>query len=404
MARISIVTSGHICTNPRVVREADVLSAAGHDVTVIGVSFDPKQAELDEQMLKKRAWIYQAAADLRRGLLLSTLNRTWSRFRSYSARCLLAANLQDPHSLGYAVDRLLTSSIKQNADLTIAHLEVAMWIGMEMHRRGHRVGVDIEDWYSESSPEPNLPRLRFLRALEQEILSYSVHMTTTSMAMADALEAFYKCVKPKVIYNSLPSVQQRCFATHNNDWTRFIWFSQTLGKDRGLQDVFGALPLLEGHWTLELRANASSEMRSWVESQVPLSLRPRVTIEPTVPPDELPRVVAKHDIGLALEPLSCRNKALTVSNKMFQYLQSGLLVAASDTPGQREVLNAFPQGGRLYSPGDCISLARVLNSWLHDPLQIRGLKDVISREANQRFGYERQAQRLLESVSRALEN
>jgi glycosyltransferase involved in cell wall biosynthesis len=386
------------------VREADVLSAAGHDVTVIGVSFDPRQAELDEQMLKKRAWMYQAAADLRCGSLSSTLNRTWSRFRSYLARCLLAANLQDPHSLGYAVDRLLTSSIKQNADLTIVHLEVAMWIGMKMHKRGHRVGVDIEDWYSESSPEPNLPRLRFLRVLEQEILRHSVHMTTTSMAMADALEVFYKCVKPKVIYNSVPSVPQRCFATHNNEWTRLIWFSQTLGKDRGLQDVFGALPLLEGHWTLELRANASSQMRSWVESQVPLSLRPRVTIEPTVPPDELPRVVAKHDIGLALEPLSCRNKALTVSNKMFQYLQSGLLVAASDTPGQREVLNAFPQGGRLYSPGDYISLARILNSWLHDPLQIRDRKDVVSREANQRFGYERQAQRLLESVSRALKN
>jgi glycosyltransferase involved in cell wall biosynthesis len=403
VAKISIVTSGHICTNPRVWREADALSAAGHDVTVIGVSFDPQQAELDQQMLKKRAWTYQAAADLRHRSLSSSITRSWYRFRSRVARCLLTANLQDPHALGYAVDRLLTSSIKRNANLTITHLEVAMWVGRELQKRGLRVGVDIEDWYSESTPNPSLPRARFLRGLEEEILKRSVHMTTTSTAMAGALQAAYGCAKPKVIYNSLPSVRVVGCGFRDGP-SRLIWFSQTLGKDRGLQDVFAALPLLRGDWTLELRSHVSSEMWDWVESQVPSSLRWRVKIEPTVPPDELPSVVAKHDIGLAPEQPSCRNKALTVSNKMFQYLQSGLLVAASDTPGQREVLDAFPQGGRLYPPGNPDSLARVLNSWLLDPLQIRIRKDLVSREANELFGYERQTRRLLESVSLALEN
>src|ERR1700686_3135549 len=147
MARISIVTSGHICTNPRVWREADALSAAGHDVTVIGVSFDPHQAELDEQMLKKRFWVYQAAADLRQGSTLRTIDRTRSRLRSRLASRLLAANLHDPNALGYAVNRVLSSAIKQGADLTITHLEVALWVGTELHKRGFRVGADIEDWY-----------------------------------------------------------------------------------------------------------------------------------------------------------------------------------------------------------------------------------------------------------------
>jgi glycosyltransferase involved in cell wall biosynthesis len=372
-------------------------------VVVIGVSFDHQQAELDQQMLKKRSWAYQAAADLRHGSLPSTITRAWCRFRSRVARCLLAANLQDPYALGYAVDRLLTSSIERNADLTITHLEPAMWVGRELQRRGFRVGVDVEDWYSESSANPSLPRARFLRGLEEGILKVSVHRTTTSTAMADALQAAYGCEKPQVIYNSLPSVRVAGCGFRDGP-SRLIWFSQTLGKDRGLQDVFAALPLLRGDWTLELRANVSSEMRDWVESQVPGSLRSRVKIEPTVPPDELPSVVAKHDIGLAPEQLSCRNKALTVSNKMFQYLQSGLQIAASDTPGQREVLDAFPQGGRLYFPGDPDSLARVLNPWLLDPLQIRSRKDLVAIEANERFGYELQAQGLLESVTRALEN
>lgn len=402
MARISIVTSGHICTNPRVWREADALSASGHEVTVVGVCFDLGQAELDEQMLKKRHWVYQAAVDLRNGSASRTMRRTWDRLRSRVARSALSANLKDPHALGYAVDRVLSCALKLKADLTINHLEVAMWVGIQLHKRGFRVGVDVEDWYSESTADPNRSRSRFLHALEREILQRAAHATTTSQSLADGLAAEYECAKPRVIYNSGPAVLGIC-STSASGPTRLIWFSQTLGEDRGLQDVFGALPLLEGDWTLELRANASREMRLWVESQVPRAMHSRVSIKPTVPPDELPCLVAKYEIGLAPEPPSCRNKALTISNKLFQYLQSGLLVAASDTAGQREVLNAFPQGGRLYSPGDHGSLARILNSWLRDPMLFKRYKQTILREANERFAYERQAEVLLDSVNRALE-
>ena len=362
---------------------------------MIGVCFDPKQAEIDQQMLSSRSWVYQAAADLRSHSL-------WHRGRARLGRTLLAGNIRDPYALGYAVDRILNSAIKQKADLTITHLEVAMWVGTKLHKRGFRVGVDIEDWYSESRAETNVPRARFLRALEQEMLNRSVHATTTSHAMADALAARYQCHKPKVIYNSVPHFAG-CESAATISPVRLIWFSQTLGRDRGLQDVFAALPLLKGEWTLELRANASGDMCSWVDSQVAPALRSRVCIEPTVPPEQLSCVVAKCDIGLAPEPPSCGNKTLTIANKIFQYMQCGLAVAASDTAGQREILSVFPQGGCLYSSGDASSLADVLNSWLNDPFRLKASKQAIASEANQRFAYERQSTILLDSVKRGLE-
>lgn len=363
---------------------------------MIGVCLDAKQAEIDKQMLSGRSWVYQAAADL-----LS--HSLWHRCRARVGRTLLAGNVWDPYALGYAVDRVLTSAIEQKADLTITHLEAAMWVGTKLHKRGFRVGVDIEDWYSESRAETNVPRARFLRALEQEILNRSVHATTTSHAMADALAARYQCHKPKVIYNSVPYFSGCGSSATTASPVRLIWFSQTLGRDRGLQDVFAALPLLKGKWTLELRANASNEMRSWVDSQVPPALRSRVCIEPTVPPEQLSCVVAQCDIGLAPEPPSCGNKALTIANKTFQYMQCGLSVAASDTPGQREILTAFPRGGCLYSSGDSSSLADILNSWLNDSVRLKTSKQAIASEANRRFAYERQAKILLESINRGLE-
>jgi hypothetical protein len=107
-------------------------------------------------------------------------------------------------------------------------------------------------------------------------------------------------------------------------------------------------------------------------------------------------------VGLALEQPSCLNKQLTASNKIFQYLQSGLLVAASGTPGQREVLSEIPLAGLCYAPGDFQALAKILNGWISELPKIGERKAWIYREANLRFSYQQQSERLLDSVNRAL--
>ena len=403
MAKISIVTTGHISSNPRVWREADALSAAGHDVVVTGVWFDPVEAELDQQMLKSRSWQFIPAADLRGPSFYSKAYRLWSRLRARCGRVLLKHRVRNANALGYAVSSLYRCAFRQRAQLTITHLEPALWVGLELKRMGFAIGVDFEDWYSEGSTEAplNTQSLQFYKDLERKILTCAVHVTTTTRSMASALQEAYSSGDITVIYNSTPVIAAGP-SSPSDDTLRLLWFSQTLGKDRGLQDIFAALPLLRGQWSLELRAKASPNMSGWVESQVAPALRSRVRIEPTVPPEELSNVVACHDVGLALEQPCCLNKQLTASNKIFQYLQSGLLVASTDTPGQREVLSEIPLAGLCYAPGDFQALAEILNGWIGELPKIRQRKVWIYREANLRFGYQHQSARLLDSVNRAL--
>jgi glycosyltransferase involved in cell wall biosynthesis len=403
VAKISIVTTGHISSNPRVWREADALSAAGHDVVVTGVWFDPVEAELDQQMLNSRSWQFIPAADLRGPSFYSKAYRLWSRLRAKCGRVLLKHSVRNANALGYAVSSLYRCAFRQRAELTITHLEPALWVGLELKRMGFAIGVDFEDWYSEGSTETplNTPSLQFYKDLERKILTSAVHVTTTTRSMANALQEAYSPGDITVIYNSTPVIAEGP-SSPSDDTLRLLWFSQTLGKDRGLQDIFAALPLLKEHWGLELRAKASPSMRAWAESQVAPALRSRVRIEPTVPPEELSNVVACHDVGLALEQPSCLNKQLTASNKIFQYLQSGLLVAATDTTGQREVLSEIPLAGLCYAPGDFQALAEILNGWISELPKIRERKAWIYREANLRFSYQHQSERLLDSVNRAL--
>ena len=403
VAKISIVTTSHISSNPRVWREADALSVAGHDVVVIGVWFDPVEAELDQQMLKSRSWQFIPAADLRGPSFYSKAHRLWSRLTAKCGRILLEHSIRNANALGYAVSSLYQCAFRQRAQLTITHLEPALWVGLELKRMGFAVGVDFEDWYSEGSTETplNTPSLRFYRDLERKILNYAVHVTATTRSMANALQEAYSPRNITVIYNSTPVIAEGP-SSPSDDTLRLLWFSQTLGKDRGLQDIFAALPLLRGQWNLELRAKASPSMRAWVDSQVGPEVRTRIQIEPTVPPEELSNVVVRHDVGLALEQPCCLNRQLTATNKIFQYLQSGLLVAATDTPGQQEVLSQVPLAGVCYAPGDFQALAEILNGWIRGLPGIRQRKNWIYREANRRFSYQHQSESLLDSVDRAL--
>lgn len=403
MARIALVTSGHFCTNPRVWREADVLSRAGHAVTVIGVAYDQAQNDLDRRMLSARTWRYEAAANLTGDTLASLIALALYRLRSRIGKEVLTRGIRDANALGYAVKRLLSTARRHRADLTIVHLEPALWVGAQLLREGFRVGVDLEDWYSENDKQPGkaeVQRRAFLRLLEGAVLRNAAHSTTTSRAMAAAACAEYGCKAPGVIYNS---IFVRPFRPGSEDkLVSLIWFSQTLGAGRGIEDLCLALPLLQGDWRIEIRAKATSAATAWLRSLIPTELWHRMKLEPTVPPDELSATVARHDIGLALEVPDCRNKDLTASNKLFEYLQSGLSVVASDTAGQREILRLVPDAGELYPPGDYRALASAINRRISARNQLRADRARIHRLANETLAYEVQAGRLLRSVDAAL--
>jgi hypothetical protein len=401
MARIAIITSGHFSTSPRVWREADALAAANHDVTVIGVRFDPEQTDIEQQMLRGRPWRYIAAADLCQRSWTSRVNWNYQRFRARWARWRTLLGGSDPHALGYAVDSLLKTVQREKPELTILHLESALWVGTRLIRQGFRVGVDIEDWHSENQTN-DLKRHRVLRRLESEVFPAAVHATTTSHALASAISSTFGIREPVVIYNGDPSVNLGNPAPLQGP-LRMLWFSQTVGLDRGLGDLFAVLSRLQGDWRLEIRGKASSQMLKWLEKSIPAAVRSRVHLESPVPPDRLMGVIAQHDLGLALEPPISRNRDLTVSNKTVQYLQAGLSVLSTDTAGAREVHSVIPEAVVLYPNGKTSILADCLNDMIRNRQQLVERRGAIHGVANEIFGYEHQASGLLSSIDRALE-
>src|SRR5438552_3901969 len=76
--KVCLVGATHPCHNPRLVREADTLIAAGHSVRVVAPSFSERLAAKDRRLVSVRTWDFEPV-DFRptvtRGRVLSAVIR-----------------------------------------------------------------------------------------------------------------------------------------------------------------------------------------------------------------------------------------------------------------------------------------------------------------------------------------
>jgi glycosyltransferase involved in cell wall biosynthesis len=406
MAKILILIGAHLCTAPRPIKEAEALAVAGHDVTVRGFWFDPELVNRDRILMAGRKWRFKPIIDFQPAHRLNNwklrlqsrlAKEQFQRFGSFS-----------PALLGYGARAMLKVARETRADLTIVHSEAGLWVGNQLLAQGLCVGVDFEDWFSEDLlPEAraNQP-IAQLKVLESHLAHDCTYCLTTSHAMAEAMAEAYQFPKPTVIYNVFPWTERSQINNRSDRKNRSLpslhWFSQTIGPGRGLEVLFQALLHLPIPVEIHLRGNYSESARQWLEPLVPLAWRDRLFIHPSVPNGELLSHIAEHDIGLALEVPYCLNKQFTISNKLFQYLQAGLAVIATDTVGQREVFSRSPAIGQLVPNNNPLAVAQAIEYLLTQPHQLVSAKAAALEAAQEIFCWEKQANALVEISERAL--
>jgi glycosyltransferase involved in cell wall biosynthesis len=397
MARILILIGGHLCTAPRPQKEAAALAAAGHDVLVVGLWFDAALADRDQQICaaiqsldQSQFWRFQPLLDFRGRDWRQQYQRSGIRIQAKLAQQLFQrAQILLPALLGYGAKAMLRFARDYHADLTIVHSEAGLWVGQQLQQQGYRVGVDFEDWFSEDLlPAAKMTRpITWIKSLEASLIHNCHYCLTTSQAMATAMATVYNSAEPTVIYNAFPPSDLGQNAQRYVDRTKqtapsLHWFSQTIGPGRGLETLFAALPHVQSSVEIHLRGNCPNLYRDWLMSIIPAEWHDHVFLHETVPNQELPIRIAEHDIGLALEIPYCPNKQFTTSNKLFQYLQAGLAVIATDTAGQREILQACPQASQLIASDDPKSLAAAINHWVQHPGQLAIAKQAATQASD----------------------
>jgi len=328
----------------------------------------------------------------------------WHRARVWVARKLVShIGWSTPWALG-PVKPLLIHALRTPADLTIVHTEAPFWVGGELLKMGRCVAADFEDWYSEDLlPSAQKARpLALIRRIEKQLLHSAAFCTTTSTSMAKALAHTYDAPVPAVIPN--------CFPLHCSPAKRptrtpeLVWYSQTTGPGRGLEEfitLWGKLPPTCGCLTLigSLVPGYDNALRQLL----PGSAFHRLKFHEPVPPDELPLTLTRFDVGLALEHRTPPNKDLTISNKIFQYLNAGLAIIATPTKGQMEVMHHAPQAGVVVD-FESTDTSHILEEFLANSGRIKNGQMASRQAAENHYHWEKFSPRLLELLETVTRN
>ena len=401
MKKVLILSGSHPCHNPRVVKEADALSEMGMKVEVLGMNFLPHLIEEDRELVRDRKWKYTAVP----GPLHPGMGGKSFRYRlSRRVANLLAAKtgIQTAAQLGGWRKDFLREAHTRNADLTIAHSPATLWVAGELMKRGRKVAVDFEDWFSREHTETSWHPDRVIARLEREVLQGAAHATCTSKAMAEAIGRAYGR-SPEIVYNAFPLAEAPEPAPEPGpEGPKVLWISQALGPGRGLELLAEALRQCEPKLSVTLVGNPQGSYAEMLSGLIPPAWRGRVVLQKQLKDREVLRFIAQHHIGLALEQKQPPNRDLTATNKILQYLMCGLAVAATDTKGQREIAAQAAGAIELCGVEDPARLAKILNGWAADPAVLWKARAQSRKAAVEKYCWEKEGAQLTRLIERNL--
>ncbi|WP_162996813.1 glycosyltransferase family 4 protein [Mucilaginibacter kameinonensis] len=397
---ICIVTQSHLCRNPRVLKEATALAAAGYDIHILTGSVS---ADLYAQDLSAIANFpnirLQLVSDLSKTNSKSISDRFFNKLGRWVIRRF---KIENSLALGYGALRYYDAARAIKADLYICHQELPTHIGSRLLKAGFKVAFDLEDWYSEDLlPEARTERpIGLLRHAESEALKKGTFCITTSNTLAEKLAQQYSSPKPQVIYNVFPSPEISFQKTKLfSKPLKLFWFSQTIGPGRGLEQFIKVLYLLKTPVELHLLGNVTEAYRQSLMAL--LHSQHHLFFHDLVPENQLAAKIAEFDIGLALELNTPASRNYTITNKFFQYIQSGLPVITSETEGQKEGYDLFKPGFKLSQQPDGAEI-EALEKWLNsqEELQLARNRAI---EAGTFYNWENESKKLISLVGTALE-
>lgn len=411
--RICIVTNAPISQNPRVVKEADVLSEAGYDVLVLFGQHAEWTRPLDQHILDSATWRGRAIeiwpSGTRRRFHRLILAVQVSIFR-FLAKCSTAAPIAE-----FAYSRFLIGqlwhALRARADLYIGHnpqsLPVVAWAA---HLRGAKFGFDFEDFYQGELPANERGSLsnRLLAAIEARYVPKACHLTAASWGIAREVAVMHGIAPPLTILNVFKwadRAQLRCTGGEpiRRPQLSLYWFSQIVSLDRGLQDAIRAIEHVSAPVMLHVRGSATIEVKSELMSIAKrCGVESRIIFLDPIPPEDLLAAAAEHDVGLCLEVPSTANRDNCITNKIFMYMLAGLAIIASRTRGHADVLAKNPNVGFLYEANDLQGLAAVIERLSRDQELLARTKAQALEAARHTWNWERESRSLVAAIARAI--
>ncbi|RZJ89546.1 MAG: hypothetical protein EOO20_10690 [Chryseobacterium sp.] len=377
------------------VKEALTLISLGYQISIVHSTYSVALTALDEALIKGLNIRRYVASDVSHSGISSAIDKAIYKISRIAVQYL---GIETYYALGYGAYRYLSLSKRLNADLYICHQELPTYLGTLLIKSGFKVAFDFEDWYSEDllTKDQKQRPLGLLRKAESYALNNGILAYTTSKVLARELASVYNCKEPDVIYNVFP-MMPISEKDESDTPLKLLWFSQTIGMGRGLEQFILMTNTIAVQVELHLLGNISADYKLLLHQIANFP----VVFHGIVTPEDLHSRISDFDIGLALEMKSPKSRNFTITNKFFQYIQAGLPIIATNTLGQIEGFSEF-EPGIVIDEDNMIESAEILKKWLIDPEQITKSKNN-ALAASKKYNWENESSKLHGIIRLALE-
>lgn len=354
MKRVAIVTTKQPGTNPRVRKSATALSTAGMEVHVLYAYSTPWADEADQHTFRDAQWRHR-----RIGGHPTQARRSYfkSRLKSKIGALLHLREWELCPALGDYIQQLQTLK----PDLVIGHNPGSLPILQKWHRAtGGKVLFDAEDFHRGESYWVRVKQEATIVHLEDRTFPLLSSMTAASPLIAEAYRQLYPHVNVVTVNNAFPSALLQKPPELHDGSLKLVWFSQVLGLDRGLAEFLDGMSLvMDIPIDLTLIGINNEDKKQAILSRLQSPQHTLQFIEPK-PEVELLALLAEHEIGLALEIGTPKNRDICRTNKLYTYPLAGCTMLMSETAAQLDFIKEWPETGKSIKLTDPSSIADAL--------------------------------------------
>ena len=385
---VVIISTHQPAANPRAMKEYETLKEEGFKVTYLYAYNTAWSYKIDEEKFQNKI--------LSRTELVEVGGNPYNKsskffFSRLSHKIFKIASFLKPIKL-VSFDRvafpLLLKAKRYKADLYIAHYLGALPAALKAAKKWDvPVIFDAEDFHR-GEKDYYKDQKKDIIMVEDTLLPKVSAITTASPLISEEYKKYYPQQNILTVNNVFSKRFLQSKTNNIEPHLKLFWFSQHIGIGRGLEIFIKALDYLPHHnISLTIMGNVKSE-----EYNLKLlngSSNPgKIIFKDTVPPEDIFKIAAEHDIGLAGEISNFTNKELCLTNKIFTYLLAGNCVLASDMRGQKIFMEQHPSIGFTYKHNDAKDLAEKIKTLYEDRALLNFCKSSSKKLAENHFNWE----------------
>jgi glycosyltransferase involved in cell wall biosynthesis len=356
--RICILVNNDFVNEPRVARHAETLGEMGHNVLVIcarsdrTVQFEKKDAYSIRRFDIRETSYYKVARFFEK--LWNSRDRKGKVARI--ASIVMGTILSSYRSLcltwqftKLARDFDAQIYVTNDYDTLLAGV-LSAWMFKKLIHDAHEL------WPDQFVGVLRSPVIAWYRLVEHILLKHASVVITVNEFISSELERRYHIKRPQVILNvpnRVPSIRK----PELQKPIKIALYQGAYSTDRGLENLVRACEFLCADVALVIRGYGE------IEAQLRELAKPftNCRIEQPLPPNQLILAASKADVGIVPYLPTNLNNYFASPNKLFEYIQAGLPVVASDLPFLRKIITEN-EIGYLFDPRNPRDIANSINT------------------------------------------